>query len=151
MLSNNKPPRAGSWIPRLAAVFTLAVLVSGCTTLGPDFLRPKTDVEQEWMEAASSEFKPVEPADDGRWWTVFGDPVLDRLIEVAYQQNLTLKTAGVRILEARAQLGIAVGSLYPQQQQATGDVTYVSSSKNVANTAGGDLNFWNYDVGLTAG
>jgi NodT family efflux transporter outer membrane factor (OMF) lipoprotein len=82
---------------------------------------------------------------------VFGDPVLDRLIELAYQQNLTLQQAGLRILEARAQLGIAVGSLYPQQQQATADSTYVRSSRNAANTAGGDLNFWNHDVGLTAG
>ena len=161
MPNHDKQPRAGSRIrtyvpggasvPRFAAAFTLAVLVSGCTKLGPDFLRPETDVQKEWMEAETSEFKPVEPTDDGRWWTVFGDPVLDRLVQVAYQQNLTLKSAGVRILEARAQLGIAVGSLYPQQQQATGDVRYNKTSKNIANTAGGDLSFWNYDVGLTAG
>jgi outer membrane protein TolC len=36
------------------------------------------------------------------WWTVFNDPRLTRLIELAYQQNLTLQTAGVRVLEARA-------------------------------------------------
>lgn len=131
--------------------FALTVLISGCTTVGPDFATPETDVQPEWIEAESPEFKPEPPPDDGRWWTVFDDATLNRLIEVAYQQNLTLQTAGVRILESRAQLGVAVGQLYPQQQQATGDVTYVKSSKNVANTAGGDLNFWNYDVGLTAG
>ena len=97
MLNHDKQLRAGSRIPRLAAAFTLAVLVSGCTKLGPDFLRPETDVQKEWMEAETSEFKPVEPTDDGRWWTVFGDPVLDRLVQVAYQQNLTLKSAGVRV------------------------------------------------------
>ena len=136
---------------RVAVVFTVAVLVSGCTTLGPEFKTPESDVQEEWLDAQSPEFKPEAPPDDGRWWTVFGDPVLDRLIEVAYQQNLTLKQAGLRILEARAQLGIAVGSLYPQQQQATADSTYVRASRNAANTAGGDLNFWNHDVGLTAG
>jgi outer membrane protein TolC len=47
---------------------------------------------------------------------VFNDPVLLRLIELAYEQNLTLRTAGVRVLEARAQLGIAIGEIYPQQQ-----------------------------------
>jgi outer membrane protein TolC len=136
---------------RVAVVFTVAVLVSGCTTLGPEFKTPESDVQEEWLDAQSPEFKPEAPPDDGRWWTVFRDPVLDRLIEVAYQQNLTLKQAGLRILEARAQLGIAVGSLYPQQQQATADSTYVRASRNAANTAGGDLNFWNHDVGLTAG
>ena len=130
----------------------LAALVSGCTTLGPDYERPEPTVEQKWsLLEASAQFKPDAPVDDGRWWKVFDDPVLDRLIDRAYQQNLTLKTAGVRILEARAQLGIAVGSLYPQVQQATGDIGYVSGSRNVANSRGSDLNFWNADVGLSAG
>lgn len=33
-----------------------------------------------------------------------------------------MRIAGVRVLEARAQLGIATGQLYPQTQQATGSV-----------------------------
>jgi len=51
---------------------------------------------------------------------VFNDPVLNRLVYTAYQQNLPLKIAGLRILEARAQRGIAAGSLFPQQQRMTG-------------------------------
>lgn len=160
MLKRDSLPRARTCVdrnalrgPRLvhaATAFALAVLVSGCTTLGPDFVTPEAEVQQEWIYTTDPSIQPVEPTDKGRWWEAFEDPVLDRLIEVAYRQNLTLKQAGVRILQARAQLGVAVGSLYPQQQQATGDITYISSSRNTANTAGGDLNFWNYDVGLTA-
>jgi len=151
-LRQNHKTLSGAPIARVAIAFALAVLISGCTTLGPDFIRPDSDVQQKWTEeATNSEFKPQAPADGGRWWTVFGDATLDKLIDTAYQQNLTLKTAGVRILEARAQLGIAVGSLYPQQQQATANGTYVKSSQNIANTATGDLNFWNYDIGLSAG
>ena len=138
---------------RVVLALAMAVLVSGCTTLGPDFARPEVNVEKDWIYAQNPEFefKPVEPADKGRWWEAFRDPTLDRLIEIAYRQNLTLKTAGLRILESRAQLGIAVGSLYPQQQQATANATSIRSSRNTANTAGPDLNFLNYDVGLTAG
>jgi NodT family efflux transporter outer membrane factor (OMF) lipoprotein len=77
--------------------------------------------------------------------------VLNELIETAYSQNLSLQVAGLRILEARAQLGIAVGNLYPQQQQATAGATFIKSSKNGANTGGGDLSFWDYDTGLSAG
>ena len=36
------------------------------------------------------------------WWTVFNDPALDYLVASAAEENLTLKTAGCRILEARA-------------------------------------------------
>jgi NodT family efflux transporter outer membrane factor (OMF) lipoprotein len=151
MLNQDTQLQTGSCILRVATAFALTVLISGCTTLAPEYQQPDTEVEPEWMEADSPAFKAEEPRDDGRWWTVFGDPVLDRLIESAYRQNLTLKTAGLRILQARAQLGIAVGRLYPQQQQATANSTYIRSSRNTANTAGGDLNFWNHDVGLTAG
>ena len=49
---------------------------------------------------------------------------LTRLIQLAYQQNLTLRTAGVRVLEARARLGIAIGEFYPQQQQLGASLTY---------------------------
>src|SRR3990167_9863307 len=37
----------------------------------------------------------------------------------AYQQNLTLREAGFRVLAARAQFGIAVGNFFPQQQNNT--------------------------------
>jgi len=136
---------------RVVLALAMAVLVSGCAKLGPDFTRPDTNIQKAWIEANKAEFKAVEPVEDGRWWKVFNDPVLDRLIDHAYRQNLTLQTAGVRILEARAQLGIAVGRLYPQQQQATANATFVDSSRNAPNTAGGDLSFVSYDTGLTAG
>ena len=43
------------------------------------------------------------------WWNVFEDPALSSLIDTAYQQNLSLQVAGLRVMEARAQLGIATG------------------------------------------
>jgi NodT family efflux transporter outer membrane factor (OMF) lipoprotein len=54
------------------------------------------------------------------WWHAFNDPALDRIIEQAYTRNLSLKIAGLRVLEARAQLGISVGMLFPQDQRLTG-------------------------------
>jgi outer membrane protein TolC len=58
------------------------------------------------------------------WWAAFNDPALTRLIDVAYQQNLTVQADGVRVLEARARLGMAIGEFYPQQQQAGAAVNY---------------------------
>ena len=56
--------------------------------------------------------------------------MLDNLIATAYRQNLTLRVAGLRILEARALRGIAAGELFPQSQQAFGDYSRIATSKN---------------------
>ncbi len=104
-------------------VWVIVVLImSGCTMVGPDFVKPEAPLLEDWTEAEASGFSAGQ-ADYGDWWRVFGDPVLDNLVEKAYRQNLSLQIAAIRIYEARAQLGIAVGNLYPQQQSASGDFT----------------------------
>jgi NodT family efflux transporter outer membrane factor (OMF) lipoprotein len=131
----------------LACTLLLALLTAACTTVGPDFQKPEAPVADDWQDIDAPQLKE-EIADHSEWWSVFDDPILSELIESAYQQNLTLRIAAVRILEARAQLGIAVGNLYPQQQEASGGIIYTSSSENLANTVAGDLNFTDFDVGL---
>src|SRR5262249_28302702 len=80
---------------------------------GPDYCRPPAPVAENWIDYREGRVKSQE-ADLSEWWRVFQDPVLDGLIEEAYQQNLNLRAAGSRILEARAARGIAVGTLFPQ-------------------------------------
>ena len=53
------------------------------------------------------------------WWRHFDDPVLDQLVTEAQRLNPGVRTAGIRIMEARAQLGIAGSALYPQLQQVS--------------------------------
>ena len=77
--------------------------------------------------------------------------MLNRVIDIAYRQNLSLKIAGLRVLEARAQLGISVGMLFPQDQRLTGSLEYNRVSER-AFQAGALLNN-RYDqaqVGITA-
>jgi NodT family efflux transporter outer membrane factor (OMF) lipoprotein len=90
------------------------------------------------------------------WWKIFNDPILDYLIHTAYQQNLTLRVAGTRILEARAQLGIARGEFFPQDQNVFAEYDRIKLSQEVANppavawfsnwrfgaTATWELDFW---------
>ncbi len=104
-------------------VLTLALLAAGCMKLGPDYARPGTAMLANWREA-NGKGVTSGPVDYRAWWRVFHDPVLDRLIDTALRQNLSLRVAGVRVLQARAQLGIAVGQLYPQTQQAVGSLQY---------------------------
>ncbi len=90
--------------------------------VGPDYKRPPVEVNQNWLETKDPRLQSGYQ-DYRTWWTAFNDPTLDRLIETAYRENLNLRVAGVRVLAARAQLGIATGQLYPQTQQATGSYT----------------------------
>jgi NodT family efflux transporter outer membrane factor (OMF) lipoprotein len=126
-----------------------ALLLSGCT-VGPDFVRPEAQVSKTWLEAGDQRVKTV-PSEYRNWWRLFDDPVLDRLITWAYRENLSLKIAGVRVLEARAQLGVATGTLYPQTQQAFG---YVQKNRVSANAlqalSGSNLGYRVSEVGLQA-
>jgi NodT family efflux transporter outer membrane factor (OMF) lipoprotein len=126
------------------------LLACGCIKLGPNFARPRVRVSQAWMDAGDQRVK-TERAEYRNWWQAFNDPVLDRLIGRAYKENLTLRVAGVRVLEARAQLGIAVGELYPQAQQAFGSVVYNRVSANSPQTGSGSgVSFWQSEIGLLA-
>ena len=106
--------RCRSLLPRRSSLIVLALWLQGCT-LGPDFKAPVAPVADQWLEQGSQTVDATTSARQN-WWAVFNDPRLTRLIELAYQQNLSLRTAGVRVLEARARLGIAIGEFYPQQQ-----------------------------------
>jgi NodT family efflux transporter outer membrane factor (OMF) lipoprotein len=123
--------------------------ISGCTTLGPDYKRPETPDVPDWQ--TRDEALTGEPATQVEWWKVFNNPVLDQLIETAHQQNLPLQIAGLRILEARAQLGIARGNQYPQVQQAVGSATANELSENSPNFSSSiDDDFANYQAGFDA-
>jgi NodT family efflux transporter outer membrane factor (OMF) lipoprotein len=91
--------------------------------IGPDYKTPPAPMAKQWEMSSNSEVESgrQEYAD---WWRVFNDDTLTHLIEVAYRQNLTLRAAGVRVLEARAQLGHAIGELYPQKQELGAEVNY---------------------------
>jgi NodT family efflux transporter outer membrane factor (OMF) lipoprotein len=118
------------------------LLACGCTPLsefihngfkvGPNYERPPAPLAPAWIDAANPQVKSV-PADYSAWWTVFNDPVLDDLVKTAYAQNVTLRVAGARVLEARAQRAIAVGTLFPQKQTANGAFTHTQVSQNIAN------------------
>jgi NodT family efflux transporter outer membrane factor (OMF) lipoprotein len=102
------------------------IVAGGCSMVGPDFVPPEAPVAQEWEES-EGEVLTKESVEHSDWWKVFNDPVLDSLIQTAYEQNLSLQIAGLRVLQARAQLGIVTGDLYPQLQQMTGDYSRVKN------------------------
>ncbi|MCP4328902.1 MAG: efflux transporter outer membrane subunit [Alphaproteobacteria bacterium] len=119
---------------RAAGLGLVLSTIAGCTVVGPDFERPQAPTTETWIDADEAGDKDkVDPRDEPvtEWWTLFDDPVLNDLIETAYAQNLTLRTAGIRIFAARAQLGIVVGEQYPQQQSVGTDFKHEKISENV--------------------
>ena len=118
----------------LFGLLVLALVIGGCTMVGPDYVKPTAPEPQEWLESTDPKIES-KAADFSTWWMGFGDPILNALVESAYQQNLSLQVTGIRILEARAQLGIAIGNQYPQTQQGVGDATAQKTSRNLPNAA----------------
>jgi NodT family efflux transporter outer membrane factor (OMF) lipoprotein len=135
---------------QLAALVCCLLGTVSCTQVGPDFTEPEVAMASEWELYDSSALNTV-PDATVEWWQIFNDPVLDELVVAAYAQNLGLEAAGLRVLEARAQLGIAVGQLFPQQQAAGGGASFTSQSDRSTNPTGPDQSFWTYDLGFNVG
>jgi NodT family efflux transporter outer membrane factor (OMF) lipoprotein len=149
-------PSLLSW----ALLCILSLCMCGCTSLseyidngfkvGPNYKRPPAPVAEHWIDANDVRVRSQE-ADDSHWWTVFGDPVLDDLVQTAYRQNLTLREAGFRVLENRAMLAGSIGNLFPQTQTTNGSYQRVNLSREVANHQALPQTYysqWNYGFNL---
>ncbi|HWS96357.1 MAG TPA: efflux transporter outer membrane subunit, partial [Candidatus Methylomirabilis sp.] len=98
-------------------MFLASMFLASCM-LGPNYHTPKTKVAAQWSAGQSEELA------DAYWWHSFNDPVLSQLIEVAWRNNPSLQSAGVRVVQARAQLNQSIGNLFPQQQAISGGLNY---------------------------
>jgi NodT family efflux transporter outer membrane factor (OMF) lipoprotein len=138
-------------ITTMAAVLLLFVF-TGCVTVGPSYVEPDVAEAETWSEKGEQLAKEGEDELE-RWWLVFNDPVLNELIEAAYRQNLTLQAAGVRIAEARAELGIIKGNLWPQQQRLDAIYKYSSVSETAPNVNPDviDTSYGEWGVGFNVG
>lgn len=98
---------------RRHARLTLAALVAstGCT-VGPSYAPPDPAAPVSWSVSLPPELRES-PDSLAGWWTVFEDPVLDRLIQRAAASNLDAREAAARIRQSRAQLAGARSRGYP--------------------------------------
>lgn len=150
-------------VPRLPmlALATILLVAPGCTSfrdyvhhdfkVGPSYCHPQGTTAPQWIDAADRRIRS-ESTDLTGWWRVFQDPTLDRLIDSAAGQNLSLREAGWRVLQARAQLCFAQGSIFPQTQQAGGQYQRVADSGAKYSTPGvpsAFLDQWNLGFNLS--
>lgn len=134
---------AGSRVERTArtvAILTVLLFAAGCMTsfrewiqngfkVGPNYCPPGAEVGEAFLDSSEPGIGNG-AADYVEWWMVFQDPTLNELVQAAYEENLPLKIAAERILEARAMLGVARGTWWPQQQEVVGAYSRNQMSHN---------------------
>lgn len=97
---------------RFGRLLLTVLLISGLSAcaLTPDYQRPQLDLPAAHANAAAAEQQRQAMVD---WWQRFDDPVLDRLITAALNENLNIALQASKIRQARAQLGLARAQFFP--------------------------------------
>jgi multidrug efflux system outer membrane protein len=132
----------------------LGLFLAGCT-VGPNYKRPNTDAPAAYRgltpeEAASATMQSL---GEQKWWEVFQDEQLQKLIRTALQQNYDARIAATRVLEAQARLGITRAAQFPTvsaigtgtnlHNPATGPIpSYGLTLGKVLASAAWDIDFW---------
>lgn len=111
---------AGLGLGRVLVAVAINLALTSCANLKtPDYERPQTPVKQSWSDDSR---RPVSAADTIRpdWWKNFNDPILDRLIDTAIEQNIDIKILAARIGVAEASIGQAEAQGLPTVEGAVG-------------------------------
>jgi len=141
---------------RTRAVVLLASMMGVCgCAVGPNYKKPKVDAPTVYRGLTPEEVAKADTKSfaEQKWWDVFQDEQLKELIKTALRQNYDLRRAGVRILEARATLGITRADQFPTisaeasaLNERTAQQKFVPAVKTSANRVGLDfsweLDFW---------
>jgi len=142
-IDEDKRVKMRNTLPKIGLSVLTIVMMSGCTKLGPDFMGVENPpVPAKWQHKDKRSDEKI-----AQWWKSFNDPVLNTLVEKAYAQNLSIKSAGLRILQARAALGISEGLAFPQVQTLSGDAAAVRSNGNNFESASISFDMgWEMDI-----
>jgi len=126
--------------------------LGGCVHVGPDFAPQRVDWSSQWDTPALRQATESGAQPDARqWWRIFNDPVLEALIAQADANNPGVQVAGLQIMEARAQLGIARSGLFPQSQVVGADALYQHRASRSAEGNPRPSSFWQYSAGFNIG
>lgn len=132
---------------RLGAVTLFSLMgLAGCKFVGVDYEVPQVNVPDAWNERVVSS-QPGALAVD-YWWKSFEDETLNKLIDVAIEENKSLAIAYERVLQARSARAISNSGLYPSID-GTGGLSRERTSENIgiSKAAGGGDTETYYSVG----
>ncbi|CAM2157795.1 Efflux transporter outer membrane subunit [Pararobbsia alpina] len=96
----------------IGSLFVSAFL-AGCA-VGPDYVAPKDDLVGFHNKDAVASRQTTLPAPKlDTWWTGFNDPELEKVVQRALDQNLSLQASIARVTQARAAAQAAGAALLP--------------------------------------
>lgn len=110
-----------------AAAVIASTMLTGCFNVGPDYSPPPDDLAAGWSDARMPQ-SGAEP--QPQWWRLFGDPVLQQLIDEGLAQNLSLESSALRVIEAKVNRRLAFQYLLPIAPGG-GSVSHVNLSENI--------------------
>ena len=116
---------------------TTLLLLSGCLRAGPDYVPPEVEMPSAWRESGGPSYQPA-GADYHEWWSVFNDPLLNRLVEKAFTDNFDLRITMERIVQAQANLTFAGASYFPQAD-TKGQIQWTRSSEQSGGRQGSPI------------
>jgi multidrug efflux system outer membrane protein len=123
----------------------VAAILAGCA-VGPNYHEPTLELPQQFDSAETTRFSK-EDADLARFWTVFGDQQLDKLVSRALLMNHDLRIALARLNEARALRGAARLDLGPTITAGAG---YTDQRLSESQAGGGPRDVSGYDASFDA-
>ncbi len=116
-----------SWGRRLACggpPALLSLFLAGCT-VGPNYKRPPVNVPNGYYNtppgnAQGAQTPTALSLGDEKWWELFQDAELQKLIRAGLKNNYDVRIAASRILQAQAQVGITRANEFPNVERRTG-------------------------------
>lgn len=120
---------------RTLVILATLLLLGGCTT-GPRYNRPSAATEPQFKEAPPQSWRQAAPNAElprGKWWEIYGDPVLNGLEEQVSISNQNVLAAMAQYDESRAAVRVSRSALFPTVT-ASASVTNSRNSVTVSRT-----------------
>src|SRR2546426_6819968 len=121
---------------QLIAAVVITSLLAGSVAGQKKYQRPAIKTPDSFRGADGTSPAAQASIGDLKWFEVFKDQELQKLVKTAMAQNYDLRAAVARINAERANLGLARSNQFPQFE-AGADITTSRSSRNGPTAAGG--------------
>ena len=123
------------------SLLLLTLLLAACATPPPQ-QKPTVELPAAWKESAPRY------AEDGRWWGIYQDAELDKLVSEALASNRDLVIAAARVDEARAIVADARGAQLPVVDARFAAQRQQNSQRTATFFSGIPLEYSDYRAGL---
>jgi len=131
---------------RRTAALACALALVGCT-VGPRYHRPDVSVPDAYRNNFPGQPANAASFGDEKWWEVFRDAELQKLIRTGLAESYDVQLAANRILQAQAQVGIAHANQLPSLSAGPQFLTehlpiFAFSAFSLLSSFSWDIDFW---------